>query len=397
MQPLVSVVIPVYNREATISRAISSVLNQTYKNIEIIVVDDYSTDSTCEKIREFEDKRVKLLEQKEHCGAARARNIGIKAAKGKYIAFQDSDDEWVENKLEMQIEYMIREGFLISYCPYRLFEKNMVRIVPDIYEDSVQCGENIRKSLRTRNVIGTPTLVFDKRIISQIGLFDESLYALQDYEYVIRIVKEYDIGYIDIPLVNAYRMPLCISNNKESLQSAQLEILRKHADFIDLNGILNSYFEISELFENEMVKWEKLDKVLDIINDCQINIQQEEIYRIAIRYVQKHYFIIKESLFERFKSFKKQLRNEEFVIYGAGYFGRKAFADLTEEGIKPKYFLVTEPNEKNDINGIPIICFRDWKYDGTPILVAVSWEKQNEMIDVMINQGIFKFCIYPYC
>lgn len=397
MQPLISVVIPVYNREATIGRAISSVLNQTYKNLEVIVVDDASTDSTCEKVSEFRSERVRLLTLKMHCGAAKARNIGIKEAKGKFIAFQDSDDEWLNNKLEKQIEYMISEGYLISYCPYKLFERNLVKIVPDIYENNNMCEADIRNCLRTRNVIGTPTLVFDKQIISEIGLFDESLCALQDYEYVIRMAKKYDIGYVNVPLVNAYRMSSCISNNKDFIQSAQLEILRKHADFIDINSILNSYFSTSELFENGEVRWEKLDKVFDTINDCEVNIEHEEIYRLAINYIHNQYIKITNSLSSRFESFKNRLQDGRFVIYGAGYYGEKAYLYLAGEGLMPQLFLVTEQSEKSSIDGIPIISFQEWKYNNMPVLIATSWELHNEMADMLISYGIFDFCIYPYC
>lgn len=397
MQPLVSVVIPVFNRECTIERAIDSVLRQTYKNLEIIVVDDCSFDGTKDKVKKYKEQRVRLLEQKKHGGAARARNIGIKVSKGEYIAFQDSDDEWTEDKLEKQIEYMTEKGFLISYCPYRLFEGNIVKIVPDIYEDDNLCSVNIIKSLRRGNIIGTPTLIFNRKVVSQIGYFDESLCALQDYEYAIRMAKEFSIGYIGVPLVNAYRMNTCISNNKDFLQSAQLKIIKKHADFIDLESMLSNYFETSEVFEKEIVQWDKLDNVINIIADDQAFIKKEELYRIAIEYIHNHYFRVKKSLVDRYKSFKTHLSNGEFVIYGAGYFGKKAYASLEKEGLLPQYFLVTERNVESNIDGIPIISIQEWNDREKPVVVAVSWEKQNEITDILINQNVFRFCIYPFC
>jgi len=91
--PTVSVIIPTYNRAHTIGRAIKSVLNQTYQDFEIIVVDDGSTDNTEEVVKSFRDKRIRYIQHKKNKGAAAARNTGIKSAKGKYIAFQDSDDD----------------------------------------------------------------------------------------------------------------------------------------------------------------------------------------------------------------------------------------------------------------------------------------------------------------
>ncbi len=397
MKPLVSVIIPVYNRESTIERAIDSILKQTYKEVEIIVVDDCSIDRTKDRIMKYGGQRIRLLEQKEHGGAARARNVGIKEAKGEYIAFQDSDDEWVENKLEKQIGYMVREGFLISYCPYRLFDGNWVRIVPDIYENNDMCSIDILESLKKGNIIGTPTLVINRTVIQQIGYFDESMNALQDYEYAIRMARKFRIGYIGIPLVNAYRMNSCISNNREFLQCAQLEITKKYTDFIDWENMLYNYFDTSGLFEKNIVQWNKLEKVMAILPECQIQIEREQIYKLALDYVYNHYLKIKMALVDRYKNFQNCLKNKGFAIYGAGYFGRKAYFDLIKEGLKPELFLVTQSNTESDIDGIPIVPLQSWEDNEKPIIVAVSWEKQNEITNILISKNIFNFCIYPFC
>ena len=98
--PLISVIIPTYNRGALLGRAIRSVLAQSYRNIEIIVVDDASDDYSGAVVKEFSDNRLSYIRHDSNMGGAKARNTGIKAAKGEYIAFQDSDDEWVKDKLE---------------------------------------------------------------------------------------------------------------------------------------------------------------------------------------------------------------------------------------------------------------------------------------------------------
>ena len=105
-KPTVSVIIPTYNRAKLLPRAIKSVLNQTFKDFEVIIVDDGSTDNTEEVINEFQkhNKRIKYIRHEKNKGAAAARNTGIKIAQGEYIAFQDSDDEWLPNKLEKQME-----------------------------------------------------------------------------------------------------------------------------------------------------------------------------------------------------------------------------------------------------------------------------------------------------
>ena len=102
--PTVSVVIPTYNRAPLIGRSIKSVLNQTYQDFEIIIVDDASTDNTKEVVSNFNDERIRYIQHEENKGEAAARNTGIKATRCDYIAPQDSDDEWIPEKLSTQIE-----------------------------------------------------------------------------------------------------------------------------------------------------------------------------------------------------------------------------------------------------------------------------------------------------
>ena len=119
MHPLVTVIIPVYNRAFTIRRAIDSVLDQSYKELELIIVDDCSLDNTVQIVKSYRDKRINLICLPKNCGANTARNTGLRAAKGEYIAFQDSDDEWFKEKLEIQIEYMEKTRKKVCYCPDR--------------------------------------------------------------------------------------------------------------------------------------------------------------------------------------------------------------------------------------------------------------------------------------
>jgi len=104
----ISVIIPTFNREKLIGNSIKSVLNQTLKNFELIIVDDGSTDNTKEVVDKFQDKRIKYIKLDTNQGASNARNIGIKNAKGKYMSFQDSDDIFYPNKLEIQLNNIIK-------------------------------------------------------------------------------------------------------------------------------------------------------------------------------------------------------------------------------------------------------------------------------------------------
>ena len=109
--PLVSVVLPTFNRERLLPRAINSVLNQTYKNLELIIVNDGSTDDTEKVVKGYSDKRIRYYKQELNKGGSAARNVGIKLARGELISFQDSDDEWLPEKLERQVRKFSEVGF----------------------------------------------------------------------------------------------------------------------------------------------------------------------------------------------------------------------------------------------------------------------------------------------
>ena len=124
--PTVSVIIPTYNRAHLVDRAIQSVLNQTYKDFELIIVDDGSTDNTEDIIKEFQkkDERIKYIRHEENRGGSAARNTGIKAAKGEYIAFLDSDDEWLPIKLGRQIsEFTNKSKIALVYTGRIIIEE----------------------------------------------------------------------------------------------------------------------------------------------------------------------------------------------------------------------------------------------------------------------------------
>ena len=124
MTPLISVITPVYNRENYIRECIESVLQQTFSDFEYILVDDCSTDNSLAILREYEkkDKRVKVISLDKNAGPADARNIAIKQAKGRYIAFVDSDDLWLKDKLKVQLEFMREKEAPISFTSYYLID-----------------------------------------------------------------------------------------------------------------------------------------------------------------------------------------------------------------------------------------------------------------------------------
>ena len=224
---IVSVIIPTYNRGKYLPRAIVSVLSQSYNNFELIVVDDASTDNTAEIVNSIDDPRLKYICHDQNKGGAAARNTGIKAAKGDYIAFQDSDDEWMPEKLAKQMDVFIDCAADVGavYCSYLMKSENRSSFIPAAH--IVRRNGNILLEILAESFIGTPTLVVRRDIFDKIGLFDENLSRFQDWDMAIRIAQEYHFQFIDEQLVTAYGTLDSISQNVNSVRSWQA-IFEKH-------------------------------------------------------------------------------------------------------------------------------------------------------------------------
>jgi len=198
MDPKVSIVIPTYNRAQLLSRAIRSVLDQTYQNFELIVVDDGSKDDIEKIIDTFNDDRIKYFRHSVNLGGSTARNTGIKNSCGEYIAFLDSDDEWLDKKLELQVHAMQSRPSDIwggVYCGFIYTDRD--RVV-----ESVKQG-NLKKDILDLNldVGASSTLLFSKSALDDIGLFDESFKRHQDWELLVRFFRKYKILVVSDPLV----------------------------------------------------------------------------------------------------------------------------------------------------------------------------------------------------
>ena len=206
----ISVVLPTFNRANLVSRAIKSVLAQSYEYFEFIIVDDCSDDNTKEIVDSFTDPRIRYISHEKNSGASAARNTGIKAARGDYIAFLDSDDEWFPHKLEKQLA-MFRGGSskLGAVGSGRKIQTRKARGYH--FKEIIPGGEFgcIYRKLLTKHGPpgsscwpgGTPAIMIKKECFEKIGLFDESLMAAQDYDLFIRLARHYHFDAVREPLV----------------------------------------------------------------------------------------------------------------------------------------------------------------------------------------------------
>jgi len=214
--PLVSVIIPTYNKSQYLREAIESVLNQTYKNIEVIVVDDGSTDNTGEIVKLFNDSRIIYFWQGNK-GPASARNTGIKKAQGKYIAFLDSDDLWLKEKLEKQIDFMGKNpeiGLLGTGC-YEITDKGKV-IGKKIFPGK---NEILQRDLIKYNPFIQSSIITKREVFDKVGFYDKKFQESEDYELWLRIAGNYKIRNLEEPLMmkRYYKEGLSPAKDKKQL------------------------------------------------------------------------------------------------------------------------------------------------------------------------------------
>jgi len=192
--PIVSVIIPTYNRSEMLIRSIESVLYQTYKDFELIIVSDGSTDGTDKIVASYADPRIRFLKHEKSRGASAARNTGIRASIGTYIAFLDDDDEWTHNKLEVQVPIIEKSapevGLVYAWMEY--FENGKSRRIhaPELR------GNVFVEMLDKQAIGGCPTVIIKREIIKNVGYFDESLLRGNDGDYWRRISKQYQVDFV---------------------------------------------------------------------------------------------------------------------------------------------------------------------------------------------------------
>ncbi len=199
MNPLVSIIIPVYNGERFVGRAIECALGQTYTNIEVIVVDDGSTDGTAETVRAFQDPRVRYIYQK-NARQGVARNNGIRNCKGEYITFLDADDQYLPEKVEREVRFLLANRELkVVYCrPVWFFTSQ-----PGVYyRRPGRPPEDALSGLLETSLVNLNCLMIHRTVTEKAGLFNETRYYPEDWEFCLRIaLAAFVFGYLDEALV----------------------------------------------------------------------------------------------------------------------------------------------------------------------------------------------------
>ncbi|EKB1991282.1 glycosyltransferase family 2 protein [Vibrio parahaemolyticus] len=220
MSLLVSVIMPTYNSAGTVVESIQSVLSQTYKNWELIIVDDRSTDNTWQVIQTYADKydNIRIYQNKENLGAGASRNFAIKKARGRFIAFLDSDDLWTEDKLAEQIPFMLENNYPLTYTHYSRFNSEEELSVVTAPEYTTY------KKLMYSNVIGCLTAVYDTQALGK--RYMPLIRKRQDMGLWLDILKDTPKAYCLPKALAKYRMDSGMTANKFSVLSYQWKFYR---------------------------------------------------------------------------------------------------------------------------------------------------------------------------
>lgn len=199
----IDIIIPTYNRAYCLERAINSVLKQTYKNFNLLIIDDNSSDNTKEITNQYlNDERVSYYKLDVNKGVSAARNIGIEKSTSSWVAFLDSDDEWLEDKLTKQVEYINLNPNLPLIHGEEIWYRNNKRVNPKkIHKKS---GGHIFERCLKLCLISPSAVIIKKEILDEFKGFDEQFVVCEDYDLWLKITAKYEIGFIEDPILNKF-------------------------------------------------------------------------------------------------------------------------------------------------------------------------------------------------
>ena len=245
---LVSIVVPVYNAARFIDETINTVLDQTYTNWELLLIDDKSTDESVKLIKPYlaKDKRIKLFSNKQNSGAAISRNKGIDAAKGRYIAFLDADDLWLPTKLEKQVAFMQKQGCAFSFTGYEFADENGK---PNGKKVRVPATITYKQALKNTTIY-TGTVMFDLKKLTKKNIHMPNVKS-EDTACWWKVLKIVDYAYgLDIVLSYYRRHGVTLSSNKIAATKRTWLLYRKSESL----GLLRASYYFSHYIYNASMR-----------------------------------------------------------------------------------------------------------------------------------------------
>lgn len=287
---LISVIIPMYNRERTIVECLNSVCHQTYSNIEILVIDDCSSDNSTQLVITYPDNRVKLIKLAKNSGAQVARNKGIEEAKGEWIAFNDSDDIWHVEKLEKQVEILKENNFcknivIHSNC-FCFDEKNNKKWVWNVPRTEGACF----KLLLERPAPLFPTLLVSKEALIRHGMLDADTPSYQEWDTSIKLSEDCTFIHIHDPLFTyVFHNGETISKDKRRDLDGFLYIVMKYKEEMKENGFYDHHINFLILRSIEFHLFDYAEKILDMKH---VKDKKFILFKILIKYKISNKYIL---------------------------------------------------------------------------------------------------------
>lgn len=338
---LISVIIPTYNRERTILDSINSVLNQTYPNLECIVVDDCSTDHTQNLVKTITDKRLKYIKCDFNAGPSKARNTGIMMSAGNYITFNDSDSYWKKEKLEKQINYLWEHPECgMVYCRFMYRTPKADKILPTTRYGKAELEGYLYKILLKGNLIDTSAMLVKKEVFDKVGVFSEDIKSTEDYELALRIAYEYKIGFVDEVLFENVYSPNGVNSDKKNKMDAFIYLLRQNwnkTEGMDKYGLLNPFLKLVAGLHNYREQNEIMEK---LYTEGNLSHKEEGVTQIILNHLMTELF--KKEALKKLISIKNEInqyRNRNILLYGYGEIGQVLLSLFEEAGIQIKGFI----------------------------------------------------------
>lgn len=382
-EPLVTVVIPVYNRANLICDTVRSVLNQTCQNIEIIVVDDCSTEDIYERIQSLKDSRIRYIRNSKNMGANYSRNQGILHSKGRYIAFQDSADIWKPDKLEKQIT-VFQDNHTIDavYCETGFEQKNgTMLIVPDKSIGDSERNQNLYHTLLNKNIIDTPGLMVKRDCLLAVGMFDMEMPRLQEWELCLRLAKQYKFQCVNEPLsFGTYRSDSISADWKKLIMAGAL-LIQKHreemeAEHVILHNILN-FFREALIESDNKITAEELKNEFYVYYDKDIllkyGINEGVFDDVARDYRFRKYYHVTSKLLNKISlniRFSYDFYGISVAVYGFGTLGRVLYQELIKEKIDVRY--VIDNGRETEATDVPVYKLWEIPKDITVDMIIVT-------------------------
>tara|TARA_X000000950_G_scaffold288545_1_gene405900 strand:+ start:1969 stop:2796 length:828 start_codon:yes stop_codon:yes gene_type:complete len=267
----ISVIIPTFNRKKTIGRAIQSVKNQSLSPFEILIIDDGSKDGTEEWVKE-KFQNIKYIYQNNQ-GVSSARNIGIENAYGDWVAFLDSDDEWLPNKLYEQVKAIGLNPEMKFFHTNEIWIRNGIR-VNQMKKHKKYGGYIFEKCLDICRVSPSSVLI-QKEVFNDIGIFDESLRVCEDYDLWLRITSKYPVVFLDIPLIYKYGGHADqLSKVNDGIESYRIQSLEKIIKSVSLSNeqkvmAVNALINKMKIFSKGLEKRKKTIELKELKKNIQ--------------------------------------------------------------------------------------------------------------------------------